>query len=63
MILIIKLKNGSKICEEIRTAKVNKSQLAYYRKDYYTGGIHIIVAEDIESAYIMDYGEKVHLIS
>lgn len=61
MILVLYLKNGSQICEQIRTAEVGQGKLVYYRQSFYAGERHEIDVEDINMASIMTHGKEICL--
>lgn len=59
MILIVELKDGQMIVEEVRTVKKKEYQIEYYRKSYYSGESNSIACESIKTAKVLSEGKEI----
>ena len=58
--LVVEYMNGEHLIENIRTAKINSSQVIYYRNDYYTAVEHSVDLKDVSHVKIISGGHCVY---
>lgn len=62
MIIIIELKDGRKVAEDVRTVNIGEEILDYCRSTYYPGEINRVNLSEVESCLLINGASQVQLI-